>query len=78
MENVAIKSIEPMLLTVTDVCNLLNVKRATFYKIKASGAFAPLEVGLCRKVLYNRLEIEKWIGAGCPHRRPWQIIKGQK
>jgi len=61
--------IEPALLTVEQTCQLINVKRATFYNLKASGKFAPLSVGLCRKVLYVRSEIESWIKSGCPHRK---------
>ena len=71
----SILEIEPALLTIPDVCKYLNIKRATFYKLNASGRFAPLQIGLCRKVLYNRAEIENWIQAGCPHRKQWQSIK---
>jgi len=67
--------IQPALLTVEQTCQLINVKRATFYNLKASGKFAPLPVGLCRKVLFIRVEVEDWIKAGCPHRRQWQIQK---
>ena len=67
--------IEPALLTISQVCEYLNIKRATFYKLNASGKFAPLQIGLCRKVLYNRTELEKWIQAGCPHRKQWEHQK---
>jgi len=69
-------TIQPALLTIPQVCELVNIKRATFYKLNASGAFAPLPMGLCRKVLYQRAEVEAWISAKCPHRKQWQIIKG--
>jgi excisionase family DNA binding protein len=68
--------IQPALLTIQQVCELVNIKRATFYKLNASGAFAPLPIGICRKVLYQRAEIEAWIAAKCPHRKQWQIMKG--
>jgi len=64
--------IEPALLTIPQVCQYLNIKRATFYKLNASGKFAPLQIGLCRKVLFNKMELENWIRAGCPHRKIWQ------
>lgn len=69
------EKIESALLTVGQVCQLINVKRATFYKLKASGRFGPLPVPLCRKVLYLRSEIEDWLKARCPHRKQWQIMR---
>ena len=69
--------IEPALLTIPQVCLYLNIKRATFYKLNATGAFGllPVKLGALRKVLYVRSEVESWIKAGCPHRKQWQIIK---
>jgi len=66
--------IEPALLTVQQVCRLLNISRAEFYRINATGAFGPLPVrlGTCRKVLYSRAEVEDWLKAKCPHKRIWQ------
>ena len=70
--------IEPALLTIQQVCAYLNVSRAEFYRLDSTGKFAPLSVGLCRKRLYLRTEIENWIQAGLPHRKIWQSIKGAK
>lgn len=69
--------IEPALLTIPQVCQYLNIKRATFYKINSTGAFGllPIKLGTCRKVLYSRAELEAFINAGCPHRKQWQIQK---
>ena len=69
--------IEPALLTIPQVCSFLNIARATFYKINATGAFGLLPVKLlgCKKVLYSRAELEEFLRAGCPHRKLWQAIK---
>jgi len=69
--------IEPALLTIPQVCQYLNIKRATFYKINATGAFGllPIRLGTCRKVLYSRAELDAFVKADCPHRKQWQIIK---
>ncbi|HBG26983.1 MAG: hypothetical protein A2Y10_15380 [Planctomycetes bacterium GWF2_41_51] len=75
--NKDISTIQPELLTISDVCKMLNISRAEFYKLNASGKFAPLKVDLCRKILYNRTEIENWIRSGCVHRKQWQILKGK-
>ncbi|MHC4426746.1 MAG: helix-turn-helix transcriptional regulator [Planctomycetota bacterium] len=62
------------------MCEYLNISRALFYKLNATGAFGllPIKLGTCRKVLYRRDEIEEWIQAGCPHRKQWQSTKGSK
>lgn len=69
--------IEPALLTIPQVCLYLNIKRATFYKINATGAFGllPIKLGTCRKVLYSKIELEAFIKADCPHRKQWQAMK---
>ena len=69
--------IEPALLTIPQVCQYLNIKRATFYKINATGAFGllPVKLGACRKVLYSRVELEAFVKADCPHRKQWQTMK---
>lgn len=69
------ETLSPALLTIEQTCQILNISRAEFYRLDASGKFAPLSVGLCRKRLYVRNEIESWIRAGLPHRKIWQTIK---
>ena len=66
---------EPALLTITQVCTLLNISRAEFYRLDQSGKFAPLSVGLCKKRLYLRSEIEEWLRLRCPHRKQWEAIR---
>ncbi len=67
--------IEPALLTIPQVCALLNISRAEFYRLDQNGKFGLLSTGLCRKRLYIRAEIEAWIRAGLPHRKLWQSMK---
>ena len=73
-------AIQPALLTISQVCAYLNIKRATFYKINATGAFGllPVKLGTCRKVLYRKTEIEKWILGDCPHGKIWQSQRKEK
>jgi predicted DNA-binding transcriptional regulator AlpA len=70
--------IEPLLLTIPDICKMLNIAHSTFYSLCSSGKFAPLPVKLCRKVLYNKAEVENWVSSGCPHRRQWIVMRGQR
>ncbi len=68
-------TITPALVTIAQVCELLNISRAEFYRLDASGKFAPLSVGLCRKRLYLRSEVENWLRQGLPHRKIWSTMK---
>lgn len=67
-------ALQPALLTISNVCTLMNISKAEFYRLNSSGKFAPLPVGLCRKVLYLRAEVEAWIAAKCPHRKLWLTL----
>ncbi|MCP4256638.1 MAG: helix-turn-helix domain-containing protein [Planctomycetes bacterium] len=79
MSNTFSDKLEPALLTIPQVCQLLNISRAEFYRLDQNGKFGLLSTGLCRKRLYVRMEIENWIRAGCPHRKIWQAQrKGTK
>ena len=57
--------IEPALLTIPQICEYLNIKRATFYKIKENGVFGllPVRLGTCRKVLYSKIELDAYLKA---------------
>jgi len=67
--------IQPALLTIPQVCEYLNIARPTFYKLSATGGFGllPVKLGMCRKVLYSRTELDAYVRAGCPHRKVWQM-----
>lgn len=71
-----IGTIQAELLTIPDVCKTLNICRAELGKLRISGKFAPLPVPLCRKVLFNREELQSWLKSGCVHRKQWQTIRG--
>ena len=71
IETMSVEPIQPALWTISEICRYLNIARPTFYNLKSSGKFAPLSVGLCRKVLCSRSEVEAWIRVDCPHRKIW-------
>lgn len=71
--------IAPALLTIPQVCEYLNVKRATFYTLNATGAFGllPIKLGTCRKVLYSKMELDSYLKASTAigkfiNRQQWQ------
>jgi predicted DNA-binding transcriptional regulator AlpA len=71
--------IEPALLTIPDICQYLNIKRATFYNLNSTGAFGllPIKLGTCRKVLYSKIELDAYLKASTAigkfiNRQIWQ------
>ena len=66
---------EPMLLTVAQVCKLLNIGKTAFYSLHNSGRLGVMPVKLGGKVMYRADELRDWIKADCPPRRIWQSRK---
>jgi len=74
--------IEPALLDIRQVCELLNISRAGFYRFSSSGRLGILPIKAGRKVLYSRIEIEQYLRASAIagkfiSRREWQQTKGK-
>jgi len=53
-------TVEPLLLSIADVCALLNVSRTTIHRLEKSGGL-PGRVMLGGHVRYHRETIEKWV-----------------
>ena len=66
------EKIAPALWGIPQVIQYLNICRAEFYRWDATGKFGPLPLGLCRKRLYLRSEVENWLKSGCKPRKIWQ------
>jgi excisionase family DNA binding protein len=74
--------IEPLLLDVKQVCQLLNIAVSTFYGLLSSEKLGiiPLRGG-GKKLLYSRHEVEQYVKASTQRgkfikRSEWQIIRG--
>ena len=57
---VQVSTVEPLLLSIADVCALLNVSRMTLHRLEKSGSM-PGKVKLGNQVRYHRETIEKWV-----------------
>lgn len=58
-------------LTANDFGDLLQVSRATLYRLLASGRIpAGEKLNRCRR--WSRRKVEAWIAAGCPSRDLWE------
>ncbi len=65
-----------LLLSVSDVCKLLNVQRTLFYNLISTGAFGCLPVRLGRRRLYKRSDVLRWIELNCPPREKFLALTG--
>ncbi len=68
------ETISPILLDIKQVCQLLNISRSKFYELKEAGKIGPPQVGLSRKALYRKDEIERWIQLKFPNKKQWSKI----
>ncbi len=59
-EKVPASTVSPLLLTVADVCALLNISRSTLFRLEQSGGL-PGRVKLGGQVRYHRETIEEWL-----------------
>jgi excisionase family DNA binding protein len=55
-----VSTVEPLLLTLADVCALLNLSKSTIYRIEKTSPL-PGRVKLGGQVRYHRQVIEKWL-----------------
>lgn len=67
---------EPLLLSVSDICTLLNIQRTLFYNLVSTGAFGPLPVRLGRRRLYKRSDVMRFIELNCPPRERFLAMTG--
>lgn len=58
--NIPVVGVAPLLLTVSEVCALLNVSRMTVHRLEKSGSL-PGKVKLGGQIRYHREIIEKWL-----------------
>ncbi len=65
----------PVLLTVSDLAEMLNTSPRSVYRLKSEGKLpSPLRLG--QQPRWRRVEIEGWIAAGMPSRSDWEKAKG--
>ena len=62
---------ERLALAATEVAELLGISARHVWKLHASGQL-PQPVRLGRSVRWNRVELVRWLEAGCPARDKWQ------
>ncbi len=65
-------SATPLLLNAKQVGFMLNLSRATVYRLNAEGRL-PRPVHLGRATRWRREELVQWVEAGCPSRERWEL-----
>ena len=66
---------DALLLSVPEVCRMLNIGKSLFYTMHSTGRLGPMPHKLGRRSLWNRQELIDWINAGMPARERWQTLK---
>jgi predicted DNA-binding transcriptional regulator AlpA len=56
---------DPLLLTVSDLCLLLNISRSTFFSQRACGRIPLQPVRIGKKLLFRADEVKDWVNQGC-------------
>jgi excisionase family DNA binding protein len=69
-----VTSIQPVLLNFDGLAQKLDVKKSTLYELHRCGKL-PRGVKIGKHRRFNPNEIDKWIEAGCPGRRKWEVMK---
>ena len=67
----------PLLVDAAAVCAALSIGPTSLKVLIRCGKFPLKRYRLIRKSLYSRVELEKWIAAGCPPSSRWSFIKEQ-
>lgn len=70
-----IGSPQPLLCDVDEVAFLLNISRATAWKLDSTGRI-PRPIRLGRRTLWSRSELDAWVAAGAPLRDRWESLGG--
>ncbi|HPS54707.1 MAG TPA: helix-turn-helix domain-containing protein [Sedimentisphaerales bacterium] len=72
------RQIYSLLLSAPDAAKVLGIGSSHFWGLHSSGRLGPLPIKLGRRTLWSRRDLEKWTDAGCPSRKQWQDIIGNK
>ena len=66
--------VQPRLLSITGVSQLLGVSRSQVKRLRASGRL-PDPIRLGGRVLWRVDEIDAWVQAGCPAASKWRTMR---
>ena len=71
-------SVEPLLVDASDAAKLCGVSRSCWYGWLASGQAPGPALRKGRVTRWSRLELVRWVEAGCPPRDRWAEIGGRR
>jgi len=64
-------AIEPLLVGIKAVAQLLSVSVRTVYSMDAAGTLGPMPVRAGDRRLWSLTELRRWADAGCLNRERW-------
>jgi predicted DNA-binding transcriptional regulator AlpA len=65
----------PLLLSAEETAALLGICERFLCQMHNSGELGPLPIGLGRRKLWSRFELEAWVQARCPRREVWVAMQ---
>lgn len=65
---------EEMLIGAKAAAKMCGVSLSTWRKLNSMGKI-PEGIRLGRRLLWNRLELERWVDAHCPSREEWRALE---
>ncbi|MCK4340805.1 MAG: helix-turn-helix domain-containing protein [Phycisphaerae bacterium] len=63
--------VEPELLRAPQAAKLIGVSQSFFYSMIRTGKLGPMPLRLGGAVRWRKIELRKWVNAGCPPRARW-------
>jgi predicted DNA-binding transcriptional regulator AlpA len=67
--------LEPLLVEMRTVAQLLSISVATGWRWDSSGQLGPRGYKRGGKKLWQLSELREWVAAGMPHRREWEAMQ---
>ena len=72
-EPATVEQTAPLLLTETQVAELLSLSSRKVWELAACGAIPFIKIGAVKR--YRRIDLEDWVRRGCPTSREEQTTK---
>jgi len=66
--------LEPLTVSAAEAAELLSISRSTLYEWNTLGR-VPSPVRIGGRTLWDYVELQRWVGAGCPPRVRWEVMR---
>ena len=67
-----VEQLEPLVVSVSDLCKLLRISRRQFFTLRANGQIPLNQIRLGHKIMFNYESARAWVNANCPVEWSWE------